>query len=283
MYPVGYLEVNYSCIDFDIIRATAQKTTQHLYINLVFDESVPFVNVDIQELISSLCGIYEVVSRTKLDLQCDVLLPGSCSWESCLPKPEVAFVLENQTHASLPTCVVGTEARRSTVTGKTGIRETSPKVAVGGTFDRLHAGHKVLLTVCAIYATETVVIGLANGPLLKNKKYKELLEPFEVRKQAIDRFINLVNPRVTPNVVCLEDVAGPTLTDENITGLVASEESKANAIWVNDRRREKGWNELSLIIINLVGNHPDLPDDNNHKISSTGLRERAFLQQKSIQ
>lgn len=30
------------------------------------------------------------------------------------------------------------------------------------------------------------------------------------------------------------------------------------------------------IVIGLVGNHPDLPPDNNQKISSTGLREREW-------
>jgi pantetheine-phosphate adenylyltransferase len=97
-----------------------------------------------------------------------------------------------------------------------------------------------------------------DGPLLRNKKYKELIEPFETRKKAIEDFLHIVNPSIRPDVVCLEgyygkgnvlclDVAGPTLTDPTITGLVASEESKANALWVNQQRKEKGWTELSLV------------------------------------
>ena len=31
---------------------------------------------------------------------------------------------------------------------------------LGGTFDRLHAGHKLLLTACALITTERVTIGV---------------------------------------------------------------------------------------------------------------------------
>lgn len=37
------------------------------------------------------------------------------------------------------------------------------------------------------------------------------------------------------------------MTDPDITGLVASEESKANALWVNEQRKDKGWNQLDLV------------------------------------
>lgn len=34
------------------------------------------------------------------------------------------------------------------------------RVAVGGTFDHLHAGHKILLTMTALLANKSVVVGV---------------------------------------------------------------------------------------------------------------------------
>ena len=40
---------------------------------------------------------------------------------------------------------------------------------LGGTFDRLHAGHKILLSEALLVATQRVVVGLAYGDLLQQK------------------------------------------------------------------------------------------------------------------
>ena len=41
--------------------------------------------------------------------------------------------------------------------------------AVGGTFDRLHNAHKVLLSVACILAQEQLVVGVADKDLLKSE------------------------------------------------------------------------------------------------------------------
>ena len=38
-------------------------------------------------------------------------------------------------------------------------------VAVGGTFDRLHAGHRLLLAVAALVSTRMVYIGVTSEPV----------------------------------------------------------------------------------------------------------------------
>ena len=43
-------------------------------------------------------------------------------------------------------------------------------VAVGGTFDRLHAGHRTLLAATALVATAKIYIGITSEPIAQPNK-----------------------------------------------------------------------------------------------------------------
>lgn len=54
---------------------------------------------------------------------------------------------------------------------------TQPEtVALGGTFDHLHAGHKILLTMACWLARRRVIVGITDDVLLGSKQYKDLLQ-----------------------------------------------------------------------------------------------------------
>lgn len=53
-------------------------------------------------------------------------------------------------------------------------------VALGGTFDHIHNGHRLLLAQSAVLARQRVVVGISSGPLLANKVLPELIKPIEV-------------------------------------------------------------------------------------------------------
>lgn len=67
-------------------------------------------------------------------------------------------------------------------------------VAVGGTFDRLHAGHRLLLATTALVASERVYIGVTADALLASKKARELLQSYEQREAAAREYVAQVHP-----------------------------------------------------------------------------------------
>lgn len=73
------------------------------------------------------------------------------------------------------------------------------KVAVGGTFDHLHIGHKLLLTMTAFAldapydsATSALVIGISSADLLMSKKHAEYLESWTERAHAVLNFLRSI-------------------------------------------------------------------------------------------
>lgn len=64
-------------------------------------------------------------------------------------------------------------------------------IAVGGTFDRLHDGHRVLLGAARRHLKPggKMVVGVTGAPLLVNKKHAELLESFEKRAGVCAEFL----------------------------------------------------------------------------------------------
>ncbi|KIW94467.1 uncharacterized protein Z519_04443 [Cladophialophora bantiana CBS 173.52] len=77
-------------------------------------------------------------------------------------------------------------------------------VAVGGTFDHLHIGHKLLLTATILTAepaqspntnskeSRLITVGITGDELLVNKKYGSLVEHWDVRQQRTADFIDSI-------------------------------------------------------------------------------------------
>ncbi|KAJ5812024.1 hypothetical protein N7474_008325 [Penicillium riverlandense] len=165
-------------------------------------------------------------------------------------------------------------------------------VAVGGTFDHLHLGHKLLLTATALAleppgeadpnSIRSLTIGVTGPALLVNKKYAEFLESYNERYESTARFlIAIMNFRSTEESnawiqqVCvpgyegrqvemtgqphlsfkfeeISDPFGPTITDENISALVVSRETHAGGAAVNEERAKKGWKSLEIFEVDVL-------------------------------
>ena len=193
-------------------------------------------------------------------------------------------------------------------------------VAVGGTFDNIHAGHKLLLTATALLlqpvANESspprrLIVGITGDELLKNKKYAEFLRSWKQRQDDVVEFLlsillftrsrpeeeiraisfdepivngkaihtQLKSCKITIECVEIQDPFGPTITDEDITALVVSGETRSGGKAVNDRRVEKGWKSLEVFEIDVldageIEEGATKTEDFASKISSTAIRKR---------
>lgn len=93
--------------------------------------------------------------------------------------------------------------------------KTYRNTLMGGTFDRLHDGHKILLSEAALLTTDKLLIGLADGDLLVNKKLNELIESVQVRETKLRQFFNLIAPYLEIVIVPLYDPFGPSITERD--------------------------------------------------------------------
>ncbi len=130
------------------------------------------------------------------------------------------------------------------------------KVAVGGTFDELHKGHKTLL-LKAFEIGERVVIGLCTDEFVKKMGKPHVTASYEERLKELQAFLKALGLSDRAEIVPLNDPYGSTLTDTRIQALVVSEE----------KRSEAQLPALAIVTISMV------PAENCAPISTTRIRE----------
>lgn len=140
------------------------------------------------------------------------------------------------------------------------------KVGMGGTFDHLHEGHKYLIET-ALKVSNNVVLGLTTQKMLKNKKFAEKLEDFEIRKKNIEKFLQSIDALDRVEIIELNNPYGPPIKEPEYEGLVVSQETFLNAIRLNELREANGFKPLVMIIIPMIMGKDDI------RLSSTAIRE----------
>ncbi|KZO97780.1 Nucleotidylyl transferase [Calocera viscosa TUFC12733] len=150
--------------------------------------------------------------------------------------------------------------------------------ALGGTFDHLHSGHRILLSSALLLTSQKLIVGLTAAPLLQNKKHAELVQSFSVRTEAVEGFCSMFRPGVRVQAVELSDVAGPTAWDKSIEALVVSRETVSGAEAIAKIRASASLPPLEVYVIDVISaDDPSLPHEDpeklkNAKISSTAIR-----------
>lgn len=140
------------------------------------------------------------------------------------------------------------------------------KVAVGGTFDKFHDGHKKLLST-AFEIAENVEIGVTSDAF---GGLKGDIDSCELRMKNLKSFFKDKSNFI---IVPLDDPYGTTIYDSDFDAIVVSQETEPTAVDINEIRVSKGMDPIDIVVVSFVLAYDGTP------ISSTRIR-RGEINQK---
>lgn len=139
-------------------------------------------------------------------------------------------------------------------------------VAVGGTFDEFHMGHRVLLKR-AFEVGERVLIGLSSDGFVRKLRKPHETAPYEQRLEELKAFLRENGFSERAKIISLDDVYGVTLSSKGcLEALVVSKETEPTGFKINEKREELGLPPLYIVAITMV------PSENHSPISTTRIR-----------
>lgn len=223
-------------------------------------------------------------------------------WAVKEPSAMLPFLLSQKPRAGAtlyPEFLRPSQSSAATATGSSTSEDSEvfPRqrvIALGGTFDHLHVGHKIFLSMAALIATERIIVGVTGDSMLAKKTNLHLLEPIEERIAAVDDFIRrfratMMSP-LKQDVVPLADVCGPAGSETDLQALLVTEETISGADFIAKTRDERGLGALERYVIGVVGaqGENDVKGEDAAalaaaKVGSTGIRKWLDGQSAEVQ
>jgi pantetheine-phosphate adenylyltransferase len=139
------------------------------------------------------------------------------------------------------------------------------KVAVGGTFDELHMGHKSLLSK-AFEIGEKVVIGLSSDSFVSKMGKPHLTASYSERFLELRAFLEKSGLADRAEIVPLNDPYGLTISGKDLEALIVSKETELRAGKINEIRAAAMLQPLKIVAVSMV------PAENCGPISTTRIR-----------
>ncbi|CAG8452789.1 3186_t:CDS:2 [Funneliformis caledonium] len=226
---------------------------------VAYETDKPFLDIDI--IFDKWCG-YQV------ELRHFNVLFGPITEKELLQ--QFNETRKNSLLSNLPIHILESKITPSSIdlidSNKTPLQPSNQKifdhVAVGGTFDHLHSGHKILLTMAAWIAGKRLICGVTDNTMLDNKKFKEQLESIDTRIAKVKQFLESIRRGLIYEVIPIYDAYGPTTTDAEIKAIVISKETINGAHSINKEREKKGFQPLYLAIIEVISSsNPSLSEN----------------------
>ena len=138
-------------------------------------------------------------------------------------------------------------------------------VAVGGTFDEFHKGHRTLLEK-AFEVGKRVQIGLCSDDFAQKLEKPHSIAPFAVRLEELKSYLLKRGWLERAEIVPLYDAFGPAATSRQIEAIVVSQETEQGAREINEKRKASRLFPLEIVAIGMV------LAENSNPISTTRIR-----------
>ncbi len=144
-------------------------------------------------------------------------------------------------------------------------------VAIGGTFDRLHHGHRAFINY-ALSLGDKVILGLTSDNYISQYKSNQRVSPFETRMNELEVFLRGIHAQDRVGIVSIDDPYGPAISGEYLLdALIVSEDTKEGGEKINQKREEVGLLPLPIEVVQLVTTDDGVP------ISSTRIRQEILV------
>jgi pantetheine-phosphate adenylyltransferase len=136
-------------------------------------------------------------------------------------------------------------------------------VALGGTFELIHKGHRTLLAKAfALALGDEVLIGLTSDQMASRSRSR-MVAPYRDREWALRSYLDRAFPGMDYVVETLDDEFGPAVDIPDLEVLVVSENTLPTGVRLNEERERRGLAPLRLVTI------PHVLAEDGRPISST--------------
>ncbi|MFX0199248.1 MAG: pantetheine-phosphate adenylyltransferase [Candidatus Hodarchaeota archaeon] len=135
----------------------------------------------------------------------------------------------------------------------------------GGTFDRLHMAHRVLLEV-ALTLAKQVAIGVTSDEMVQGKVAAEKIQPYQERVKQLKEYLKSQNFQGRFEIVQLTKPEGTSEELENADAMIVSEETHPMLDKINSVRISRGLTPLVKIFV------PYILTNSGQPYRSTNLR-----------
>ncbi|OLD34758.1 MAG: hypothetical protein AUI50_05060 [Crenarchaeota archaeon 13_1_40CM_2_52_14] len=139
-------------------------------------------------------------------------------------------------------------------------------VALGGTFDALHVGHRQLLSE-AFKLGDIVLIGVTSDRLVTTLHKKHEVRSFSSRVRDLNRYLETQRWLSRARVTELSEPFGPAARRRKLQALIVSKNTLASGRELNRLRKQNGLQPLDILVVDLLNAADGKP------ISTTRVRK----------